>query len=308
MRGYVALSLAAATLASMSACGPGPRAQVPAPAFDEVVGSSQRVLWVAAHPDDESLGGGVVSRACIRHHAQCHFVVLTRGDGGECNVEGGCHPDLGSLRNRELVKAARTYHATLENYSFFNAPLPVESFPTRAELERHWMSEGDPAGLVARAIRRFRPDVVITLDAYQGFTGHPEHKATARFALAGARLAADPESTNALVKDEPPHRVRAAFQALNKYWIMDLVGLANDPKPYSESLDSTETCDLDRDGNARTCLDFFLGATRVHHSQDRDMGNLREGKGYLDTAYLRFIDPFGSEAATLVAEIGKETK
>lgn len=295
----------ACTLATLlAACGPGPQSTGAGPGFDDSIGAKSRVLWVAAHPDDEGLGGGALSRACIRNESVCHFVVLTRGAGGECCLEEGCHPDLSAVRNREMIKGARTYHATLEHYDFFNAPLPVESFPTRQELERKWMSEGDPIGIIARAVRRFQPDFVITLDPYQGFTGHPEHQATARLTLAGIRLAADPEAVNPHIATENPHRVRAVYHVLNKYWIMDLVGLANDPKPFDEALDSTAPCDVDAHGNERSCLDVFLGNTRVHRSQEGDMGNLRLGKSYLHEAYVRRLDPFGPEATELVAELG----
>jgi LmbE family N-acetylglucosaminyl deacetylase len=284
-------------------CGPGPQGNVPSPTFDQAVNGHQRVLWVAAHPDDESLGGGALSRACVKNGSVCHFLVLTRGAGGECCIEEGCHPDLGTVRHGELVKAARAYHATLEHYDFFNAPLPVESFPTRQELEKKWMSQGDPTGLVARAVRRFQPDYVLTLDAYHGFTGHPEHQATARFALAGIRLAGDADADNPLVEGLASHRVRGVFHVLNKYWIGDVVGLGNDPLPFQEALDSTERCDVDAQHNARTCLEVFLGNTRVHRSQYNDMNALRLGESFLGVAYVRRIDPFGPEASALVEEL-----
>lgn len=290
--------------AMLCGCGPGPRVPVPGTSLEKVLAGRPRILWVAAHPDDESMASGLLARACLREGASCHFLVFNRGRGGECCIPEGCQPDLGTVRHREMQRAARLYHATLEHYDFFNAPLPVESFPTRAELERRWMSEGDPAGLVARAIRRFKPDLMVTLDPYRGTTGHPEHRAAGRFALAGALLAADPDADHTFVAGEPPHRIRWAVHAMNKYWIMAAVGLANDPKPYTASLDSDETCLTDRQGRERSCIDVGASNTLVHRSQDSDMGHIRSGAKFFGTAYVRLLDPFGAEARELAASLG----
>lgn len=286
-------------------CSPGPRVPEPGPELDEVLAERPRVLWVAAHPDDESMASGLLARACIKYQSACHFLVFNRGRGGECCLPEGCAPDLGTVRGQEMSRAARDYHATLEHYDLYNAPLPVSSFPTVPELEQRWMSEGDPIGVVARAIRRFRPDLVVTFSPYRGYTGHPEHRAAARFALAGAQLAADPAAEHPKLAGSTPHRIRFVAQVLNKYWIMSLVGNANDPQPYTWTLDSDEICSLDRQGQERSCVEIGANATRVHQSQDNDMAALRSGAKFLGTAFVRRIDPWGAEAKRLVVDIGK---
>jgi LmbE family N-acetylglucosaminyl deacetylase len=300
------LSAVVSSWFALVACsGPGPRQPIAGPSVDEVLERRPRLLWVAAHPDDESMAGGLLAHACVGLKAPCHFLVFNRGAGGECFLEDGCKPNLASVRQRELGRAARLYLATLEHYEFFNAPLPVESFPSRPELERKWLSEGDPVGLVARAVRRFKPDVVVTLDPYQGFTGHPEHKAAAHFALAGIAQAADPKAKSPYVTGEPPHRVTHVYHVQNKYWFMALAGDPNDPKPYNEAFDSEQPCDITPEGDARSCRDVRDANTRAHRSQDGDMNAIRSASKYWGTLYLRRLDPFGPEAAALVAEIGK---
>ncbi len=295
----------AAALTAVAACSPGPPQSPEGPSIDEILDRRPRVLWVAAHPDDESMGGPVLARACLKYDSPCHFVVFNKGRGGECNVVGGCKPDLGTMRNRELVKAARLYRAAVEHYDFFNASLPVSSFPTRPELERRWMSEGDPAGIVARAIRRFQPDIVVSLDPYRGFTGHPEHQATARFAIAGIRLAADSAHRNPMFSSEPPHRVKHVIHVQNKYWFMQLAGDPPDPKPHHEQFANTDPCDELR-GQKRRCVDAIAANTRVHASQDSDMAAVRTAAKFWGTAYIRRLDPFGEEATELISELGIE--
>lgn len=296
-------------LGLLGACGPGPREVRPGATAAELLAERPRVLWVAAHGDDELMGSGVLMRACLKEHSPCHFVILTRDRGAECLLPQGCgatEDDLAALRFGEMRRAARSYGATLEEYDFFNAPLPVESFPSRPEIERIWARQGDPAALIARAIRRFQPDVMITLDPYQGFTGHPEHLAVGRFAIAGARQAADAQARSRIFAAEPPHRLSHLLHVQNKYPIMALVGDGNDPKPYHDTLDSDEVCGEDRHGRERSCLELGVAAVFVHASQFDNQRALISAAKLMGTSYLRRVDPWGEEAQALLDELQRD--
>jgi LmbE family N-acetylglucosaminyl deacetylase len=257
-------------------------------------------MWIAAHPDDESMAGPVLARACIGAQLPCHMVVMTRDEGGECLLEEGCHPNLATVRHLEMNNAARLYRATFEQHRFSNAPLPVSSFPSREELERRWASEGDPARTIARAIRRFRPDTIITLAPIHGFTGHPEHQATARFALRGARLAAEPNETSPMLSGEPPHKVSRAYEVLNRYWFMVAAGDGMDVQPYNETIDGDQPCDKSR---GRSCVDVMVAASWSHKSQASDMDGIRTASPFWGTSYIHVVDPFGAEADELLREL-----
>lgn len=297
----VALGLAAALLAA--SCGPGPQQPQPGPGIAEVLAQRPRVLWVAAHGDDESMAAGVLARACIKEQSPCHFVVFTRDRGAECLLPEGCGPDMAPLRFREMQRAVRLYGATLEEYDFFNAPLPVESFPSRTEIQQIWLKQGDPAAIVARAIRRFKPSVVITLDPYQGFTGHPEHTATGRFTIDGIRKAADPKADDPVYATVPPHRIGHLYHIQNKYWIMGVAGDPQDPKPFHEAVASDVVCGVDPYGDERSCIDMGSMAILPHRSQFDDPVAVRSAAKFFDTAYLRRVDPHGAEADELIADL-----
>src|SRR2546422_4479037 len=57
-----------------------------------------RILWIGAHPDDETLVAPILGPACARQNAVCTLLVFTRGERGGCAIPSGCGPDLGSVR------------------------------------------------------------------------------------------------------------------------------------------------------------------------------------------------------------------
>ncbi len=284
------------------ACGHGQMGTT-SRAFDDVVRTGPRVLWVAAHPDDEALTGGLLAHLCVGEGLPCHFVVLNRGRGGECCLGEGCGPDLGAVRHREMSHAAELYGATVEHYDFFNAQLPVESFPTRAELEARWMLDGDPVGLVARAVRRFQPQIVLVFDPYHGFTGHPEHPAASRTALAGVRMAADSGASSPFVADEKPYRLQRIHIVQNKDWFFNIGREPGDVGEPTDVIDTMMPCRTSV-GIEVPCVEVGARFTRAHRSQNRDMRRVRAASKMWSTVYLRQLDPYGDEADALMAELG----
>jgi LmbE family N-acetylglucosaminyl deacetylase len=251
--------------------------------LEDLVDSGARVMWVGAHPDDEALVGSIFAKAGPVKHNPLYFFVLTHGDGGECNLPEGCSPDLKTVRGEEMRHAAWLYGAQLQHESYFNAPLPVESFPPRHEIARIWKENGDPALKIARAIRTFRPDVLVTFDPDHGFTGHPEHQLASRFATLAERIAADPAQE---IDDLSPFRVKNTYYAINRYWIFVMLGAA-DPGPYSETFDARQVC-----ADGKKCRDVMAWYTMAHRTQDRDMGTVRKVKWMIDDVYLYRVDPW----------------
>lgn len=243
-----------------------------------------RVMWVGAHPDDETLAGPILARAAIGMNRPGLILALTRGEGGACALRLGCGPDVGSVRTRELAHVAHAYGVELEQHAFFNAPLPKESFPTRAQLARIWRRQADPSLIIARAIRRFRPTVLLTFDPDRGFTDHPEHQLASRHALAAVRRAAD--LGDPALRDLPPHTVDATYLVLNRYFLTRLVGLA-DPASPTEVFDTHVACGAPR----RACLDVALEISKLHRTQAVDMGLARSLRPQMRGLYLRRVDP-----------------
>ena len=125
---------------------------------------------------------------------------------------------------------------------------------------------------------------MITLDPYQGFTGHPEHQAVGRFAIDAARQAADPDSRCPTLAAEPPHRIRHLLHVQNKYWVIALVGDANDPRPYHDTLDAAQTCGADRQGETQSCIRMGMAAVYPHRSQFFDKTALISAEKFFGTS------------------------
>lgn len=257
----------------------------PGPAsVDAFLSGGARVLWVAAHPDDECFGGTLLARSSIHYRNPLAMLVMTRGDGGECCLPEGCVPDLATVRSREMAQVAERYRAELTHLRYWNAPLPVESFPKRHEICARWRAQGDPVGDVATVIRRFKPDLVLTFDPVRGATGHPEHQLTSRIATTAVKVAADPAQT---VAGLPAHRVERTYHLLNRFWLYRMLGAA-DPGPVTEVFDASLPA-----APGVSCADFMAEATRFHRTQDADMGMVRRIKSaaFNDLA-MRRVDPF----------------
>jgi LmbE family N-acetylglucosaminyl deacetylase len=278
-RRLLILSTVTAALGGCAGVQPAPR---PGPSLEEALAEPEaRVLWVGAHPDDESLVGSVLARACVGLGRPCALVVMNHGDGGECLRKEGCAPSLGEVRGREMLLVARAYGAELHHYDYFNAPLPVSSFPPRHELGRRWVEAGDPAARIEQVILRFKPTVVLTFDPNNGFTGHPEHQLASRFALAAVRRAA-----------AAGHRVPHVYFGLNRFWMYRMFG-AGDPATPTEAFDTHAPC-----GPVNVpCLDVALEVTRAHRTQAADMGRVRSLRPQLGQLYLRRVDPFDPQDA-----------
>ena len=64
-----------------------------------------KVLYVAAHPDDENTK--LITYFSNNYHAQTAYLSLTRGDGGQNLIGTELREKLGAIRTQELLAARR---------------------------------------------------------------------------------------------------------------------------------------------------------------------------------------------------------
>lgn len=245
--------------------------------FDKRLAEKPRILWVCAHPDDEFLTGALLVRARHVHDCAVHIVVMTSGEGGSNAIDAA---DLPATRRTEMEAVAEQMGASLELHSFYNAPLPVSSFPARHELFAKWQDEGDPEGVIAAAIERFAPDVVLTFDPNYGATDHPEHQLTSRLTTAAIRtLGVDVE----------------VYYALRRHWLFRLLRQA-DPGPVDAWFDGglapvPTGVDHGTFSRAGTSIGYLVELTKLHRTQDADLAPFRKFSRLFRRLGLRRADP-----------------
>ncbi len=144
-----------------------------------------RILYVTAHPDDES--SSVLTYLARGLHADVALLSITRGEGGQNALGPEQAPQLGILRTEELLAATRTYGVRL----YFTRAPDFGFSKTTEETLRVW---GDTAlDDMVRVIRTFRPHVVI--NNWGGVhSGHGHHQTAGLLTPKAIETAGDPKA------------------------------------------------------------------------------------------------------------------
>jgi len=165
----------------------------------------RRLLVIGAHPDDEDTSAlALVSREL---GGEAAYLSLSRGEGGQNLIGPDLGEALGVLRTEELLAArgvdgARQYFTRAFDFGY------TRSLP---ETLGKWPEEVLLTDAV-RVIRRFKPQVILSVFGNDGSGGHGQHQAAGHTAyLAFARSAEDlPQPTGEL---GAPWKATALFRA-----------------------------------------------------------------------------------------------
>lgn len=144
----------------------------------------EKVLYVAAHPDDENTR--VISWLSRGRNAYVRYLSLTRGDGGQNMIGTELGPYLGILRTQELLAARRIDGGT----QAFTRAVDFGYSKTAEETLSKW-NHDEVLSDVVRAIRTFRPDVIVTRFPPDDRGGHGHHTASSMLAIEAFKLAGD---------------------------------------------------------------------------------------------------------------------
>jgi len=144
-----------------------------------------RVLYIAAHPDDENTNlMAFWSNGSLYDAA---YLSITRGDGGQNILGPELGERLGVIRTEELLDARRIDHAQ----QFFTRANDFGFSKTADETLRIWDHDKILADVVW-VIRNFRPDVIVTRFSPEDQKTHGHHTASALLAHEAFSAAADP--------------------------------------------------------------------------------------------------------------------
>jgi len=145
-----------------------------------------RVLYVAAHPDDENTG--LISFFANGARYDTAYLSLTRGDGGQNLIGPELGEQLGVIRTQELLEARKIDRGT----QFFTRANDFGYSKSVPETLRIWDREKILADVVW-TIRKFRPDVIVTRFPADDDKTHGHHTASAQLAQEAFKAAADPK-------------------------------------------------------------------------------------------------------------------
>src|SRR5882757_9700612 len=144
-----------------------------------------RVLYIAAHPDDENTNLMALWANGSLYDAA--YLSITRGDGGQNLIGPELREGLGVIRTEELLAARRIDHAN----QFFSRAIDFGFSKTAEESMRIWDHDKILSDVVW-VVRKFRPDVMVTRFSPEDQLTHGHHTASAILAVEAFSAAGDP--------------------------------------------------------------------------------------------------------------------
>ncbi len=206
-------------------------------------GQVQRVLVVAAHPDDVDFGSAGTIATWTDAGLEVSYCIVTDGDAGGFDPQVP-RSAIGSIRQDEQRKAAATLGVTDVEFLGYPDGRLMVSFELRRDI--------------TRTIRRVRPDRVVIpspqRDLHNLYGSHPDHQAAGEAAL----CAVYPDARNPFA-----HPELLADEGLEAHTVPEVwVTSANDRADHY--VDITDT------------FDRKIAALRAHVSQTAHMTALED--------------------------------
>ncbi len=225
-------------------------------------------MYTAAHPDDED--SALISRLSRGDHARVAYLSLNRGEGGQNIIGAELFEPLGIIRTEELLQARRLDGGE----QLFTRAFDYGFSKTRDEASAKW-NERTVLEDMVRAIRTFRPLVIISRYSGTPSDGHGQHQLAGYLTPIAFRGAADPNQ----FPEQLAEGLRV-WQARKLY-----VGQSLRANPANEPTLRVDTGTLDP-LTGRSFLEIALEGRSQHKSQE--MGSI-EWRGRQQSG-LRLLD------------------
>jgi len=155
-------------------------------------------MAVHAHPDDESSKGAATMVRYVAEGTQVLVCTMTGGERGDILNPAMDRPDvkanLARVRREEMDKAREILGIDQRFLGFVDSGLPEgDPLPPLPDGCFALAPVVEAAAPLVRAIRDFRPQVILTYDENGGYP-HPDHIMTHKVTMAAFDAAADPDA------------------------------------------------------------------------------------------------------------------
>lgn len=173
-----------------------------------------RVLYIAAHPDDENTQ--LISYLVNVKGIQTAYMSLTRGDGGQDLIGPEVREELGVMRTNELLMA----RSIDGGEQFFSRANDFGFSKTAKETFHIWDSNAVLSDIVW-VIRKFKPDIIITRFSPTYTKTHGHHQASAILAQEAFDDAANPAKFPEQLKYVEPWQTTSIFWNTSTFFFQD---------------------------------------------------------------------------------------
>jgi len=154
-------------------------------------------MAVHAHPDDESSKGAATMARYVREGVDVLVATLTGGERGDILNKAMDRPEvranLPQIRREEMARAREILGIRQQFLGFTDSGLPegdpLPPLPDGCFAVQPLAVAAEP---LVRAVREFRPHVILTYDEQGGYP-HPDHIKTHEVAVEAFEAAADPD-------------------------------------------------------------------------------------------------------------------
>lgn len=220
---------------------------------DSAFGSSLVLVSLSAHPDDED-GATLAYYSRIRG-VKTYTIFFTRGEGGQNELGSELYEDLGAIRTKEALEAARI----LGSEAYFLGYPDFGFSKTAKETFAKWGGKDSVVARLVYFIRALRPDVMITNHdtvTTKPNRQHGNHQAVGITTFDAFEKAADPafhpEQLHGAIK---PWQVKKMFSRF----------FNRDSMPWPPDVITIDVSQRNREGESMEAIS--ISALHQHRSQ-----------------------------------------
>ena len=159
--------------------------------------SQLRLMAVHAHPDDESSKGAATMARYVREGIDVMVCTMTGGERGDVLNPAMDRPevkaDMARIRREEMARAREILGVQQRFMGFVDSGLPEgDPKPPLPDGSFALVPLAEAAAPLVKAVREFRPHVILTYDENGGYP-HPDHIKTHQVTVEAFEAAADPD-------------------------------------------------------------------------------------------------------------------